>query len=103
MDVAFVQNAQDDVNGDQSSENENRLVGERAQEGRGGALERSLNAGRHADFLLGVVYGVYRVTERSGGGEVERDRNDGKLPLVINGEWRERRLKACERAERYLR
>ena len=40
MNVAFVQNAEHDVDGDQRRENQNRLVGERILKCRGGALER---------------------------------------------------------------
>ena len=52
MNVAFVQHAENDVDGDERGQNQNRFIRQRIQKRRGGALERGLNAGRHADVLL---------------------------------------------------
>src|SRR2546429_7341851 len=58
MDVAFVQNAENNVNGDDRSQYQDGLIGKRPEEGGRGALECTLNAGRHVQFLLGTIHGV---------------------------------------------
>src|SRR6266481_2500866 len=103
MNVTFVENAQDDVDGDECCQNQDRLVGERAQESGGGALEGGLNAWRHSDFIFDFVNGVDGVTESGIGCKIERKRHHRELPLVIDGQSRAARFKAGERAERNLR
>jgi len=48
MDVALVEDAEDDVDGDQRGEDEQRLVGERGLEDLRGALEALAYAGGEA-------------------------------------------------------
>ena len=82
MDVALVEHAEHDVDGDERREDEDRLVGQRAAEGRGGALELGVHAGRHVQVLLRLVDGVDGVAERGAGREVERD---GRWPGTVPG------------------
>ena len=55
VDVAFVEHAQHDVDGDERGEDQQRLVGERALKGGGGSLEAGIDAGRQADALFDCV------------------------------------------------
>src|SRR5215470_976440 len=82
MNEAFIQNAQHDINRDQSGKDENRFVRERIQERRGRALESGLNAGRKASFLFYAVYRVDRIAQRGIRRQVKRERNNRKLSLV---------------------
>ncbi len=63
MNEAFVQYAENDVDGDEGGENQDRLITKGAQEGSGSALERCLNAGRHAEVGFGAIDGVDGVAE----------------------------------------
>src|SRR6267378_4300687 len=103
MNVTFVENAEHDVHRYERSQNQNRLVGERAQESRGRALEGGLNAWRHANFIFDFVNGVDRFTESGIGSKIERQGHYRELPLVIDGQSRTARFKTGERAERNLR
>ena len=80
MNVAFVQNAQHDVDGDERGQNQEWFIRERILESRGGALERALNAGRHVQILLDFVDGVDRVAQRGVRSEVERQVTTGNWP-----------------------
>src|SRR5215471_3378328 len=62
VDVAFIQNPENDVHGDYGGENQNRLIRERPEKSRSSSLERGLYAGRHVQFLFRPVYGVDRFT-----------------------------------------
>src|SRR5467141_489361 len=103
MNVAFVENSEDDVDSDESGQDEDRLVGERAQESRGGSLEGGLDAWRHANFFLDLVDGVDRFTLSGVGSEIEGKSHHRELPLVIHGQSRAARFKSGERAKRNLR
>jgi len=52
VDVALIQNAEDDVDGDESGESEQRFVGERCFEGGGGALELGVMLGGMLSLAL---------------------------------------------------
>ena len=52
MDVALVEHAEHDVDGDERGEDEERLVGERGFKGRGCALEAGVDAGRHVEVVV---------------------------------------------------
>src|SRR3989440_1851928 len=73
------------------------------EEGGRGALKRSLDAGRHVQILLDAVDGVNRVAERSIGSKVERERDHGKLTLVVQCQRGGAGLETRERAEGNLR
>src|SRR6266566_1152351 len=103
MDVAFVQNAENDVNGDDRSKNQDWLIRKRPEEGRRGPLKRALNAGWHVQFLLRAVDGVNRIAQRCAWSEVEGERHDGKLALVVPSERRIPGVEMREGTERDLR
>src|SRR5215510_12649105 len=103
MDVALVEDAEDDVDGDQRSEDEQRLVGERGLEGLGRSLERGAEARRETETTGGGLDGGDGVAEGDPGGEVEGEGDGGKLPLVVDREWRRTRRESRDRGERHLR
>src|SRR6266849_4696549 len=103
MDIAFVENAENDVNGDQRGENQDRLVGKRAQEGRGRSLERGLNAWRHAELVFDAVDGVDGFAQRGIGSQIEGKGDYRKLSLVIDRQGGVAGLEARKCAERNLR
>src|SRR5207249_5488739 len=86
MDVALVQNTQHQVDGHQRGQDQDRLVGERGLERLRRTLKLSLYAGWEPDFRLGAVDGLNCVAQRSARGNVERERDDRELPLMIDGE-----------------
>ena len=65
MDVALVEDAQDEIDSDEGRGNQDRLVRERGLERLGRALERRLHAGRHAECLLRLVHRRDGLAERS--------------------------------------
>ena len=52
VDVALVEHAEHDVDGDERGEDEQRLVGQRGLKCGRRSLEAGVDAGRHADALL---------------------------------------------------
>src|SRR6267143_177314 len=102
MNVAFVENAENDVDGNQRSQDQDGLIGQGLEEGRRGALERGLDAGRHVQFQLRAVDGVDRVAERGIGGQIERESDDRKLALMIECEGGGAGLETRKGAERDL-
>ena len=99
VNVAFIEDAQNDVNGDEGGKDEDRFVRKGVEEGRGCALKSRLDAGRHVQFLLGFVDGVDGVAESSVRSEVEGNSNDGRLALMIEGKSGGARFDAREGAE----
>ena len=55
VDVALVQDAENDVDGNERSKDQQGLVGEGVEKGRGGALESRLHAWRHFNCLCALV------------------------------------------------
>ena len=86
MNVAFVKDAENDVDGSESSENQDGLIGERILKGLGGSLERSVDRGWDADFAAGLLDVIDGRTERSAGRKIEGKRDGRKNALVIDGE-----------------
>ena len=72
MNVAFIQNAQNDVDGHQRRQNQDRLVRERSLESLRGSLKGRLNTRRQSDFVLGQVHRFHRVAQRRIRRKVER-------------------------------
>src|SRR5207245_6067312 len=103
MNVALVQDTENDVNGDEGSQDEDGLIGQGLEKGCRGALEGSLNAGGHVQFLLRAIDGVHGVAERPIGGQIERESDDRKLALMIQREGGVAGIKAREGTERDLR
>ena len=100
MNVAFIQNAEHDVHGDDSGNNQPRLGGKRILEGSRRSLESSVNAGRQIDVLLGLVDGFGSVAKRSVWRQIERNRHHRELPLMVYREGRASRFKVRKRAQR---
>ncbi len=100
MNVALVEDAEHDVDGDDRGQDEHGLVRERGLEGARRALKTSLNAERHADFLARSLDGASGVSQGRAGREVERERDRRKLPLMVDGERSRSRLEVREGAER---
>ena len=67
-----------------------------------GPLKIALQAGRHSQRLLGGVYVVDGFSEGRARREVERDRRDRELPLMVDRERRVHFVDAGEGAERHL-
>src|SRR5579859_6256665 len=103
VDEAFVKDAEDDINGDESGEDEHGLIGERILERSRGALKLSLNARRQIQIGFGGVDGIDGVAERGVGRQVERKSDDGKLALMIQGERGGIGFDASEGGKRNLR
>src|SRR5581483_9260163 len=99
VDVALVEDAEHDVDGDERGEDEQRLVGERGLEGLGGALEARADARREPEVARRLLDGGDGLAEGDAGGEVEGERDGGELALVVHRERRRRRREMRERRE----
>ena len=86
MNEAFVENAENDVDSDERGKDEDGLIRQRYLECGRSALKSSLDAGRHIEVGFGGVDGVNSVAEGGIGREIERESDDGKLALMIQGE-----------------
>ncbi len=86
MDVAFVENAEHDVDDDERGKDEERLVLEGGLKGGGRALEGGVDAGRKLQLLVDLVDDGDGVADGLAGGEVEGNGGRGELSLVIDGE-----------------
>src|ERR1043166_1953212 len=85
MDVAFVEDAENDIDSHESGQNQKRLVYQRCLKRLGRSLKTGLNARRHPQLLLGFIDGAYCIAKRSTGRKIERNVNHGKLALMIDG------------------
>src|ERR1700758_1125665 len=103
MNVALVKNSEDDVDGDERRQNQNWLIGERAQESSRRSLEGGANARRHANFVFSLIDSVDGLAQGGIGSKIERECDDGKLALMIYGQRSIARLVSCERTEWDLR
>ena len=101
MDEALIQDAEDDVNGNESGEDEQRHVGQRISEGCGGALEIGLQPRRHVHILLHFGDSRNCSAERGVGGQIEGNRNRRKLSLMVDRELFGSCFKMRERPERH--
>ena len=79
MDVALVEHAQHDVDGDDGGEDQQQLVVERRLEGQRGALECVMMLARQADLLLRRRDRVDRRAERGAGRRLNE--------IVVAGNW----------------
>jgi len=102
MNEAFVENAENDVDSDEGGEDEDGLIRERILECGRSTLKFSLDAGRHIEVGLGGIDGVNGVAERGIGREIERESDDGKLALMIQGERSGISFGSCEGRQRNL-
>src|SRR5258706_15790610 len=101
MNVTLVENAKDDVNGDNRSENEPRFVRQRGFKCASRALKLRLHAQGHAYFLLDVFNGPGGFTQRRPPREVERNRHRWELALMIYRQRRRSRFEMGKHAERH--
>ena len=88
VDVALVEDAEDDVDGDEGGEDQERLVGERRLERLRRALEAAADAGRQAGLARRRLDGADGVAERDPRRQVERQRHRRELRLVVDRERR---------------
>ena len=86
VDVAFVEDAEHDVDGTQSGEDQEQFVGERVLEGLGCASEAAVDGGGQAHVMAGLLNVVDRVAERHAWLEVEGDGHRRELALVVDGQ-----------------
>src|SRR5579864_160736 len=100
MNVAFVEDAENDVYGSESRENQNRLRRQRGLKGLRGSLKAAMNIFRHADLALGGVDIRDRRAESGAWSKVERESDGRELSLMIDGERSPRRLVTGQGAER---
>ena len=88
MDVAFVEDAEHEVDRGQRRGNQEGLAAERILIGLRGAGEHGLDGGRQADLAGGVLDGVDGIAQRDAGLQVERDGDRREQTLVVHGERR---------------
>src|SRR5579863_4953711 len=100
MNVAFIENPEDDVDRDDGREDQERFIGQRGLEGGCRALKSPLNAERHVNGLLGLLNRGRGVTERRARRQIERDGDHGELALVVDGQGSGKRFEMGDRAER---
>ena len=103
MHEAFVEHAEDNIDGDQRRKNQQRLIGERALKHSRRTLETAHQRGRRAELLHGLFDGRGGLRQRSAGGQVERNRRGHELPLMMDRERRRRHFPARKGGERNQR
>ena len=103
VDVALVEHAEDDVDGDERGRDEQPLARQRVLEGLGGAREARDHARREHHVALRGVDRVDGLAERRVGREVEGEGDARELPLVGDRERGARRLVVDDRRDRDLR
>ncbi len=86
MHQAFVKDAEDDVDGEQSGENENGFGAEGLLVGLQGAGEEAVDGGGHAHALLHLADGEGGVAEGDAGSEIEGDGDGRKEAGVVERE-----------------
>src|SRR6202044_3154894 len=89
---AFIKNAEDDVDGDESGDDQNKLRGARVLKGLRVALESGVDRWRHADFASGGFYIENGWAERGSRSKIEGDGDCGKDALVVDGKSGSERL-----------
>src|SRR5689334_9585258 len=99
MDVAFVQHAKHDVDGDQRCKDQQPLIGQGVLKRTGGPLELSLYAGGNMQLVLEAVYDIDGLTEGGSRRQVEGKRHNGKLTLVADGDRNGSEFQMAERAQ----
>ena len=100
VDIALVQHAQNDVNRHQRRQDQQRLVGQRSDEGLRRALERGLHRGRRGQFLFHFLDGVDRLAQRRVRRQIEGNSRCRKLPDVADQDRHGTTAKLGERTQR---
>src|SRR5580692_777722 len=86
MNVALVENAENDINRQQRGDDQNRLIGQRVLESGRGSLEAGVNGGGKANRLPSFHNGRGRLTEGDARRKIEGDRYRWPLPLMVDGQ-----------------
>src|SRR5437870_6831631 len=103
MNVAFVENAQHNIDRRQSGRDQQGLTGERVLKRLGDPLKAAVHGGGQADLTRGLLNGADSVAQGRAGRQIERDGDSRKLALVIDGKRRGGGSIVRERAEWYQR
>ena len=101
MDVAFVEDAQHDIDRRQRGENEDQLVAQRLLESTRRALERTVQGRWHADLAHRVVDVGHCIAQRLARRQVERNGARHEHALVIDRQRRRVELIGRERRQRH--
>src|SRR5580693_3010560 len=96
MDVALVQDSQNDIDGGERGENQQRLGGERVLEGLRSALKSAVNRRRHVEFALRRLNLFNGGPQGRSGRQVEGEGDRRKDALMVDGQRCRRRLKVSE-------
>src|SRR5258706_16029210 len=83
MDHTLVEDAKNDVDGDQGSDDQNGRAAERALESLRVTLEAGDNRRRQVEIGGGFADRSHRVSNRAVGGEIEAQGDRGELALVV--------------------
>ena len=86
MDEAFVEDAENDIDGEDGGEDEVGLGFEGGLEGLEGAGELAVHGLRHAELLLEAFYGFGGIAEGDAGGEIEGDGDRGEEAGMVHGQ-----------------
>src|SRR2546430_3340788 len=100
MNETLIEDAENDIDGGESGDDQDRLIGQRILKGLGSALKRSVNGIGHADFAASQLDVLDSGTERSARREIEGKSNGREDALVVDGKRGVGRLVVCEGAER---
>ena len=85
MNVALIENAQNDIDDHHGHDQQNAEAGKRLLEGLSSALEAGVNGnGQHG--VRKVLHVTHGLAERDSGRQIERERNRRKLAGVVDGE-----------------
>src|SRR6185437_9607361 len=103
MHVAFIKDAQHDIDGQQGRQDQPRLAIERGLERLRGPLETAAYRRRDPELGESPVDRNCRLAERRSLGQIERDRRGDELRLVVDPERRVGRRVVGDRGERNLR
>ena len=103
VDIALVEQAEHDIDGDNGGEDQPGLAGERFGKLRRIAGIDADDARGHADFRLERLHGIDGIPERFAGAEVEGQRHRGELRKVRDRERRSGARQGRDRRQRHLR
>src|SRR5271165_6945217 len=84
MDQALVEHSEHDVDGEQRRDNQRGFGAQGLAKRLQGARIHAVNRRRHAHALFQVIDLPRRVTQSHAGGQIERNRDRGKLPLMVD-------------------
>jgi len=102
VDRALVEHAEDDVDRNQRSEDQDRRAGERILKRLGAALEARRNRSRQMQLLRGLLDRRHRLANRDLGRQVEAQRHRRELALVVDRNRCHRRGDRRELAQRHF-